>query len=469
MARSFDLIMGKAVRQYKAKLQRTLSFPSLFFTVAASMVGTGIFTTSGFIMRDVENPWAMLLCWVLGGFIALSGALCYGELGAMFPEAGGDYVFLRESFGKRAAFLSGWVSLWVGFSAPIAATAIAFGKYCTVLLPSNVVSVHTPIFLALLSIILFTWLHAQGLAIGVGVQNVITFLKVVLIFFLVGFGLTVGKGSYTHFDAAFDYSFIFSEKFSVSLIFVSFAYSGWNAAAYLGSEAEKAERNIPLSIIAGTLFVMGMYVLLNILYVYAIPAREMYAVEKIGGLAAERLFGKNAGFIFAALIAFGLLSTLSSMIISGPRVYYAMARNKLFIRMCGTVDKSSRVPRFSVILQGIVAAILTLTSTFYTLLVYSGFVLAVFSALTVAGMMFLRFKRPDLRRPYNAFGYPWPPIVFISMNVWIVVFSVRNNLETFFWGAGTVAAGLIVYEYFNRRAKTIGKVFKTSRYLSMFE
>jgi APA family basic amino acid/polyamine antiporter len=447
--------MEKCSPSRKDNLVRQLTLIPLFSIIVATMIGSGIFTTSGFIMRDVQNPLAMLFCWFIGGLLALTGALCYGELGAMFPAAGGDYVFLRESFGKRIAFLSGWVSLWVGFSAPIAAVAIAFGNYSNGALPVEIQNPKLPSILAVSVIVLFTWAHVKGLMFGAWMQNVITFAKILIILSLVGVGLTWGNGSFQHFDAPMSYSHIFSENFAISLIFVSFAYSGWNACVYLGSEIKNPGRNIPTSIITATIFVIFIYLLLNIVYVYAINPKEMYGVVEIGSLSAIHLFGGGIGSFFGMAIAFCLLSTVSSMIMIGPRVYYAMARDQLFFKIFRGISRTHHVPSYAIILQGVISIAFVLTSTFYALLMYVGFVLAIFSSLTVLGMMILRSKDPHRARPYKTWGYPLTPILFVIGNLWIVIFSIRSNLAAFVWGLATVAAGWLIYEYFEGRFKNI--------------
>jgi APA family basic amino acid/polyamine antiporter len=419
------------------------------------MVGSGIFTTSGFIIQDIQNPLGMLLCWLIGGLLALTGALCYGELGAMFPAAGGDYVFLRESFGRRIAFLSGWISLWVGFSAPIAAVAIAFGNYFNSALPIALQGTRIPSMLAVITIVVFTWVHVKGILFGAWIQNVMTFAKILFILLLVGVGLTLGNGSFQHFDASLNYSHIFSHNFATSLIFVSFAYSGWNASVYLGSEIKNAGRNIPASIITATIFVICIYLILNVVYVYAIHPKEMCGVVEIGSMAAVHLFGKKIGSFFGMIIAFCLLSTVSSMIMIGPRVYYAMAQDNLFFSIFRSINQKHHVPSYAILLQAGIAITLVLTSTFYAILMYVGFILAIFSSLTVLGMMLLRSKDPDRPRPYKTWGYPLTPILFVMSNLWIVVFSVKNNLAAFVWGLVTVAAGCFIYECFEGRHKNI--------------
>jgi len=434
-------------------LERRLTFLPLFFIIVADMIGSGIFTTSGFIMQDVRNPMAMLLCWLIGGLLALSGALCYGELGAMFPSSGGDYVFLRESFGKRLAFLSGWISLLVGFSAPIAAVAIAFGNYLKPALPGELQHAQTPTILAILIILIFTWVHAQGLSFGSRMHNLFTIGKISIILLLIVGGLLWGNGSFEHFNVPLVASDVFSGNFATSLIFVSFAYTGWNASVYLGNEIKNPGRNIPRSIIAATVFVIGAYLLLNITYIYALEKSAMYGVEDIGLLASTQLFGTKLGSFFGIAIAFCLLSSASSMIMLGPRVYYAMSKDKLFFKIFRGVNHKHHVPTYSIILQASIAIIMVLTATFYTILIYVGFILSIFASLTVVGMMLLRIQKPDLPRPYKTWGYPLTPILFIFSNIWIVVFSIKNNASAFAWGVATIATGLVFYEIFDRRSK----------------
>jgi len=249
------------------------------------------------------------------------------------------------------------------------------------------------------------------------------------------------------------YSHIFSGNFATSLIFVSFAYSGWNACVYLGSEIKNAGRNIPISIITATLSVIVMYMLINIVYIYACDPKEMYGVEEIGILATSKLFGEKIGSFFGIAIAFCLLSAVSSMIMIGPRVYYAMAQDQLFFKVFRVINQSHHVPSYAIFLQTGIAIVLILTSTFYAILMYVGFVLAIFSSLTVMGMMILRWRDPKRPRPYKTWGYPLTPLLFVMGNLWIVIFSIRNNLQAFAWGLVTIAAGWFIYDYFGKWSK----------------
>jgi APA family basic amino acid/polyamine antiporter len=443
------------------ELKREIGFFSATVLVIANMIGTGIFTTSGFIMEELGNPQTMLLCWFVGGIFALCGALCYGELGAIFPKAGGEYIYLRESFGKCMGFLSGWISLIVGFSAPIAAASIAFATYffrsfslhldpiiTMPFLGINIFTISTPTIVAISAIIIFSLVHYHSLLVGSRVQNVLTLFKTGIIFVFVVAGLCLGNGSISNFSEGLDMTSVFQDKFAISLIFVTFAYSGWNAAAYLGGEIKKPGRNIPLSLFTGTLLVMGLYLLLNVVYIYALPAKEMSGVLEVGTKSAVSLFGDAISKYFSGAIAIGLLSVLSAMIMAGPRVYYAMSKDGVFFELFGKVDKIRRTPAYSIFLQAGIAIIMVVTASFDKLLLYIGFTLSLFAMLTVVGMMVLRIREPDLVRNYKTFGYPLTPLLFIMGNLWIIYFSIKSRPIVSFLGLGTVGLGVCVYLYF---------------------
>lgn len=446
-------LMAIASRSEKSahEVERGLTWWPLFCIVVANMIGTGIFTTSGFMMGDLRSTSSLLMCWMIGGALALAGALTYGELGAMFPQDGGDYVFMRESYGKKWAFLSGWVSLWVGFSAPIAASAMAFGKYTNASAQNVLQMPVPPKILAIAAILLVSAMHLRGLLFGARMQSILSSIKIACILLLIGLGIAFGRGSWSHFDSTISAEAIFVPSFATSLIFASYAYSGWNAAAYLGGEVKNPGRNIPLSIITGTIFVIVLYMLLNITFVYALGAKSMAGVEEIGEAAASALFGKPIGAVFGFFIALFLLSTISAMVMAGPRVYYAMARDGVFFTRFNRVDRKHHVPAYAILLQAGIAIFMVATSTFYSLLIYIGFVLAVFASLTVAGTMILRYKHPGLERPYRTWGYPVTPLVFIGLNIWIVVFSLMNNPIASVWGLVTIGSGLAAYHFFSRR------------------
>lgn len=453
-------------------LKREIGLFSATILVVANMIGTGIFTTTGFIMAELHDPRDMLACWVFGGIFALCGALCYGELGARFPRAGGEYVFLRESFGRPMGFLSGWISLVVGFSAPIAAAAMAFSEYFfTALGASGLpeipvaisgirVAVISPMSLAAAGMILvFSLVHYHSLLTGSRVQNALTLFKIALILLLIGAGFLLGEGSFGNFlpSAGFSgFSPEFSmEKSAVSLIFISFAYSGWNAAAYVGGEIMNPRKNIPRALVTGTLMVMALYLLLNLLFVYALPPDRMAGVLDIGAKAAAALFGEEMSRWFAGAVAIGILSVLSAMIMTGPRVYYAMSRDGIFFDLFGRLDPKHRTPAGSIFLQAAIAMIMVFTATFNALLIYIGFTLSIFAVMTVAGMMRLRKIHPDPGAGYKTMGYPVTPLIFIIGNLWIIIFSIKSRPASSLFGLATIALGMLAYFYFSRARRKI--------------
>lgn len=442
------------------QLKRSIGLGTAVILVIANMIGTGVFTTSGFIMESLANPASMLLCWFIGGILALTGALCYGELGAIFPKAGGEYVFLRESIGKPFGFLSGWVSLIVGFSAPIAAAAIAFSTYLfksisvesagnELLSIAGIIKISPVTLTGVSIIILFSLIHWYGLNLGSRIQNLLTSFKILVILVFIILGLFIGNGSMDNFASGPVYDSLFTGKFASSLIFISFAYSGWNAAAYIGSEIKNPSRNIPLSLFWGTVVVMFLYIMLNVLFVYALRVSEMSGAVEVGAKAAIALFGAKTGALFSLAITICLLSVISAMILTGPRVYYAMAKDHVFPQWFGEVNSRHATPGKAILLQAVIAIIMVITSSFDKLLMYIGFTLSLFAMLTVIGLIILRLKYPGLERPYKTFGYPVTPLLFILSNLWIIVYSVKENPFVLFYGGATIIAGMLIYLYYS--------------------
>ncbi len=432
--------------------------------VVANMVGTGIFTTSGFIIQELGNPWAMLGCWAVGGLFALAGALCYGELGARYPRAGGEYVFLRESFGELMAFLSGWVSLLVGFSAPLAAAAVAFAVYflaglggcpemgLTWTFQGWTLLTLSPVTLVACGVIVaFSFVHRHSLFLGSRVQNVLTLFKVVLILTFVLLGLAWGEGTFAHLGEAPPLKVFFSGRFATSLIFITFAYSGWNAAAYMGSEISRPTRYIPLALLGGTLFVAILYLLLNVTFLYGLSPREMGGVLEVGKKTALALFGPRISRIFAGAIALSLLSLISAMMMTGPRVYLAMAQDGLFFPGISKLRGRHGTPGNAILLQAGLALLMVLTASFENLLLFIGFTLSLSSLLTVGGLIVLRHRQPDPDLPYKTLGYPFTPIFFILCNLWIVLFSILNKPLVSLAGLAAIFSGVLLYVWFKQR------------------
>jgi len=441
-------------------LERKLGLFPLTNIVIANMIGAGIFTTSGLLMKDLHHPVVMLGLWIVGGLVAVCGALSYGELGAAFPHAGGEYAFLSRLYHPVLGFLSGWVSFFVGFSAPIAASAIGFTEYLTRAFPGllhpgiiggDSEAVVMKKLYAILIIAAFTFLHTRGLEAGARVQNGLTGLKILLVVGLVVAGFAVGKGSFGHLAAAAPFRLDFGgwKTLGLSLMWIMFAYSGWNASAYIGSEVREPSRNLPRSLLLGTGIVMLLYVALNLFYIYAIPPAQMEGVISIGGLAAGNLFGRSAETVLSVLISFALFSSLSAYLILGPRVYYSMARDGIFFKSIAYVDPKRSVPTRSIILQGTIASVMVLFGTFDQLLTYMGFSLGIFPLLAVLGVFKLRRTgRSAVKLP----GYPVASAVYILVGAAILVLAFLERPKESLVAIATALVGIPVYMYFKRSA-----------------
>jgi APA family basic amino acid/polyamine antiporter len=428
------------------------------------MIGAGIFTTSGLLMAGLNDPLLMLALWVAGGIIALCGALSYGELGAAMPGAGGEYHFLSRLYHPLFGFLSGWVSFIVGFSAPIAASAMGFSEYFCRAFPavpgwlenSGIMNpALTKKFLSVSVILFFTMIHYRGIKSGSLVQNILTILKVALIVFLLLAGFISGKGDVHNFIGT---SSVLTgldgwKTIGLSLMWIMFAYSGWNASTYIGAEIKDPSKILPRSLIYGTGIVMILYLSINILYVYGIKPEEMKGVISVGGLAMGNLFGPSADILFSMLISFALFSSLSAFIIIGPRVYYSMAKDGLFFRSVARIHPKFHVPSNSILLQCLLAVILALSGTFEQVLTYMGFALGIFPILTVLGVFKLRNKNPDAPRMP---GFPITQIVYVTTGFLILALSFLERPVESSIAFLTVIVGIPAYYIFKRTNSTIG-------------
>ncbi len=441
------------------KLKRQLGLFPATNIVVANMVGAGIFTTSGLLLAGLHNPILMMILWAVGGIIAVCGALSYGELGAAMPGSGGEYLFLSKLYNPLLGFLSGWVSFIVGFSAPIAASAIGFSEYfCRSVSGSSVGHVDAGIINAALTrkllavsiILIFTFIHYRGIKYGAKIQNVLTILKVALIMTLLIVGFTYGKGDMSNFIKGGNIAPGIAgwKTIGLSLMWIMFAYSGWNASTYLGAEIKNPSKLLPRSLLYGTGIVILLYLGINMLYVYGINPEAMKGVISVGGLAMGNLFGRSADILSSLLIAFALFSSLSAFIIIGPRVYYSMAKDGLFFKSAGRIHEKFKVPSNSILLQGIIAAVMVISGTFEQVLTYMGFALGVFPILTVIGVIKLRRNNPDaIRMP----GYPVPQVFYILTGLLILGLSYADRPIESSIAAFTVLAGIPAYYIFKKR------------------
>lgn len=439
-------------------LQRKLGLFPATNIVVANMIGAGIFTTSGLLMAGLNNPLLMLALWVVGGIIALCGALSYGELGASMPGAGGEYHFLSKLYSPLFGFLSGWVSFVVGFSAPIAASAMGFSEYFCRAIPAFPLWLQsngimnpaiTKSFLSVSVILIFTFIHYRGIKSGALIQNILTVLKVTLVVFLLIAGFLSGKGDMNNFTSAGGVSSGLSgwKTIGLCLMWIMFAYSGWNASTYLGAEIKNPLKILPRSLIYGTGIVMFLYLSINILYIYGIKPEEMKGVISVGGLVMGNLFGPSADTLFSLLIAFALFSSLSAFIIIGPRVYYSMAKDGLFFKSVAKIHPKFQVPSNSIILQCLIAVILALSGTFEQVLTYMGFALGIFPIMTVLGVFKFRKDNPSA---FRMAGFPYTQILYVSTGILILVLAFLERPIESSIASLTVIAGIPAFYLFKR-------------------
>jgi APA family basic amino acid/polyamine antiporter len=417
--------------------RRVVKTPACVALVISTMVGTGIFTTTGLMAGMGARGGDILLAWLIGGILALCGSLCYGELGANMPESGGEYHYIHRLLHPSLGFLSGWVSIIVGFAAPIAAVTMAMHIYLAQVITGWPIRLMT-----VLTIIILSLLHAYDLRLGARLQIGFLILKIVLICAFIAGVLITGPGADPLVLTDITPSFWFQSSYAVILIYVAFAYSGWNAAAYIGAEIANPAKVLPRSLILGTLIVTGLYLLINYAYFSAVPLETLINVESIAHIVGTSLWGSRGGVVVSLLIAAGLVATTSAMIITGPRVVEAMANDRLFPRALAKLNQRN-VPSRAVVLQAVLAIIFALTATFSALLVYIGFTLSIFAALAVLSMISMRIK--GLSSIRVCWGYPLTPIIFLAFTIWMTVWSIHSRPISTISGLGTLVIGYLIY------------------------
>jgi APA family basic amino acid/polyamine antiporter len=439
-------------------LKRELGLYSLTNLVIANMIGAGVLTLAGFLLVELRHPLLMMILWFAGGLGALCGALCYGQLGAAYPLAGGEYAYLTRLFHPLAGFLSGWISFFVGFSAPIAAAALAFIEYLARAFPAILTlgvfngagaAIILKKFYAISIIAIFTLVHRRGVRFGAKVQNSLTLIKIAGIALFVIIGFAFGQGDFGHLfqGVRLESSFAQYKSIGLSFLWIMFAYSGWNASAYIGSEIRTPKKNLPRSLILGTTVVVLFYLALNLLYVYAVPINEVSGTASIGGLAAAKLFGRSFEQVVSVFIALALFSSLSAYVMLGPRVYFSMARDGYFFRSAAWIHPRYKTPSKSILFQGAIAGLMVLAGSFDQLLTYLGFALAIFPILAVLGV----FKLRRLGIAGKLLGFPLTPIFFIIISLLMLIFSfLQRPLESLV-AIATLLLGIPLYFCFFRK------------------
>jgi len=459
-----DLRMQKP-KSISPSLVRQIGFFSATALVISNMIGMGIFTTTGYMASALGSATLILACWGVGALFALAGAISYSELGINFPSSGGEYVYLSRAFGPEWGFMTGWVSFFAGFSAPIAAASLGFSDYLGHIFPalrhdnalfqfgskSFTIHVGAEQFAASALIAAFTALNCFGVGRTAKVQNVLTSSKLVIIGGFIFLAFAFGNGHWSHFSepAVRTSSGSISSVFFVEMLWVMVGYSGWNAATYVAEEVRRPERTLPAAIALGTAIVAVLYLGLNMVFIYATPVSVMGSKPDLapGAVSAINLFGASIGGIWAALMAACLMSTVNAEVTVGPRVYYAMAKNRAFFAAAARVHPRFHTPIVAILAQGACAILMTATP-FPDLVNYIGMSLTLFTVLSVVSLLVFRRRQPGWQRLRAVdFAFPLIPALYILVGTAMVIFGLKEHPLASLSAFATVGAGALVYRF----------------------
>ncbi|MBH80811.1 MAG: amino acid permease [Gammaproteobacteria bacterium] len=415
--------------------------------IMANMIGTGVFTSLGFQLQDIQSPFVLIMLWVVGGITALCGALSYAELGAALPRSGGEYNFLSQIYHPGAGFIAGWISATIGFAAPTALAAITFGTYLASVFPDL-----SATWLAGALIMLLAAAHGGSHRSSSLVQRAFTALKVLLIlgFCALAAGFAPEPQPISFVPQAGDGAVLISGAFAVALIYVSYAFTGWNAATYLTGELERPQQTLSAVLLVGTAGVTLLYVLLNATFLWVAPISAMEGKLEVGYIAAQHAFGAGGGAVMGVLLALLLVSTVSAMIMAGPRVLQVMGEDYGVFRLLARTNDDG-IPTTAIYAQSALALFFVLSASFERILLFTGFTLSVSAFVTVLGLFVLRVRQPDLARPYRVLGYPFTPLVFLLVTGWTMTFILLQRPVEGLWGIAIIAAGGVFYALSNRR------------------
>lgn len=407
--------------------------------VISAMVGTGVYTSLGFQVLGVQSIIALLLLWLIGGLVALCGSLVYGEIGSVLQGSGGEYNYLSKLYHPIVGFMSGFVSATVGFAAPVALSSMAFGRYICTFFPEL-----SSLWIATTLIIIVSIVQLTGIKPGAVFQKYCTVINLCLILTFVVFGLI--SGPYPSFDHTFglgNIDQVFTSSFAISLVYVSYSYSGWNSSAYIAGEIDNPQRNLPLSLFGGTAVVTLLYLVLNFIFLYNVPIQDLAGKVEVGYVAAQTIFGLKGGSIVSALIALGLLASVNAMSMVGPRLTKAIAEDFTTFKIFTKENKSGN-PYVSQLMLTVIALTMVHTSTFENVLTYIGFTLSLFTGLVVAGIFILR-KRFSDHRGFRTWFYPVTPLFFLFVDGWMILYVFKENMVQSLAGLLTAGLGAVVY------------------------
>jgi APA family basic amino acid/polyamine antiporter len=436
------------------------------------VIGSGIFLTTGIMAKSIPSAGMILLAWVIGGFLILAGALTYAELGAAMPDAGGQYVYLREAYGPLFGFLFGWKLFLVNMTGSIAALGVAFAVYFGYFFPSLSTEKHlfeTTIALfgksysfslsvgqivAVLIILLFSLFNYVGVVFGKTIQNIFTIVKIGTMIAIIGFGFSMGKGTPVDFSlnpTGLSFTHILM-GLGVALIAVSWAFDGWNNINYVAGEIKNPHKNLPLALLIGTIGITFLYILMNLIYFYALSIPEMSGVVRVAEKSATALFGGKAANLVSIVVIISVLGALNGAIFAGARVYYAMAKDGLFFNRVGRLHPRFRTPAFAILIQGVWACILALTGTFEQLFTYAMFIGVLFWVVAAGAVFTLRKKYPNLSRPYKTWGYPGVPLIFIIALSGVLLNALIEKPVQSLIGLVFTAVGIPIYYIWKKQS-----------------
>jgi len=418
--------------------------------VVSNMIGTGVYTSLGFQIAGINSILALIFIWITGGLVALAGALTYGELAARIPKSGGEYVFLSRIFHPAFGFLSGFISMTIGFAAPMAISALALGEYAGKLIP------FSPLAIGVSAIIILTILNTSSFRLGANFNFATTALNILLILTFCIAGFIVGH--HAAFKLTFlksDFKQIISPAFAVSLVYVSFAYSGWNSAAYITHQIKNPVKNLPKILITGTIIVMILYTLLNFIFLYTAPLADLAGKKDVAFIPAINIFGEKGGLFIAALISIGLIASINSLLILGPRVTQAISEDYSPLRFLGFENKNGS-PVYATLLLTLITLILIGTSTFDQIMVLIGFTLSMFTIMSVTGIFVLRYKmKKNGEDFYHTLGYPFIPLFFILIEGCMMTYVFVNRPVQSLIGIGITLVGLLIYFVLIKSSKNV--------------
>lgn len=420
-------------------------YTTVIAVVIANMIGTGVFTSLGFQLIDIQSGFAILLLWALGGLIAICGSMTYAELGAALPRSGGEYNFLSKIYHPCAGFISGWISATIGFAAPTALAAITFAAYLMSIFP-DIDNNWARKLAASALIVILAIIHSSNRKNSGRLQVAFTLIKIgiIVLFCLSAILLTNNTQPISFAPSPEDIDLIIDGSFAISLIYVSYAYTGWNAATYLSSELENPQKTLPWVLIFGTLIVTVLYILLNYVFLKVTPIESMQGKLEVGYIAAQSAFGSVAADLTGIALALLLISTVSAMTLAGPRVLQVIGEDFKILRILASSNKD-KIPTNAIYIQSLIAVIFILSSSFESILVFAGFTLALNSFATVLAIFVLRKMQPEIKRPYKTFAFPFPPLIYLVLTGWTLYFVLINRPVEVLFSFMIIASGGILY------------------------